>query len=50
VVGQLAFERRFDYVLADLAHEGVKVIQGLNALLLEEPLEFFPVKSQIEPP
>lgn len=35
MVGQLALEDRFYDLLADLTHEGVKFVQGFNALLLE---------------
>jgi len=46
MVGQLSLEQRFDDLLADLPHEGVKIVQGFNALLLEQLFQFFSVKSQ----
>jgi hypothetical protein len=46
MVGQLALEERFDDPLADLPHEGVKIIQGFNALLLKQLFQFVSVKSQ----
>jgi len=46
MVGQLSVEDRFDDLLADLPHEGVKIIQGFDALLLEQFFQFVSVKSQ----
>jgi hypothetical protein len=38
--------RRIRLRLADLPHEGVKIVQGFDALLLEQFFQFVPVKSQ----
>lgn len=46
MVGQLAVEDRFDHLLADLPHEGIKIIQGSDALLLKQLFQFVSVKSQ----
>lgn len=35
MVGQLPLEERFDDLLAHFPHEGVKIVQGFNALLLK---------------
>jgi hypothetical protein len=50
VFGQFALEQGFDHILADFAPEGVEILQGFDALLLEELFQFFPVKCQIQPP
>jgi hypothetical protein len=46
MVGQLTVDERFGDLLADLPHEGVKIIQGFNALLLKQFSQFVSVKSQ----
>jgi hypothetical protein len=50
VFGQFALEQGFDHILADFAPEGVEILQGFDALLLEELFQCFPVKCQIKPP
>jgi len=47
MVGQLALEDRFHNLLADLPHEGVKIVQGFDALLLEELFQLLPVQSHL---
>ena len=36
MVGQLALEESLDDLLANVPHEGVKIVQGLDALLLKQ--------------
>jgi len=45
MVGQLALEERLDDLLADLQHEGVKIVQEPDALLLEELFQLLLVQS-----
>ena len=49
-IGRLGFDGVPPNVLAGLAHEGAKAIPEFDALLLEELFQFFPVKSECEPP
>jgi hypothetical protein len=50
MVGQLPLEERFNDLFAGVPHEGVKIVQGFDALLLKQFFQFVPVKSQIKPP
>jgi hypothetical protein len=46
MVGQLTVKQRLDDLLTDLPHEGVKIIQWFDALLLKQLFQFVSVESQ----